>query len=76
MKNLCLPTFHILSFGKGINFFFCTKTFFNTLFRYLFKKALIEDDIAQQDAQDKRVMPPKEELVNEDNVKWDQGNIF
>lgn len=41
-------------------------------FRYLFKKALLEDDLAREEALERRKLKEKE--VDEGNVKWDQGN--
>ncbi|KAJ8979469.1 hypothetical protein NQ317_002819 [Molorchus minor] len=41
--------------------------------RYLFKKALLEDDIARQEAIDRREQ--KEKLITEDSVKWDQEDF-
>ncbi|KAG5891677.1 hypothetical protein JTB14_020095 [Gonioctena quinquepunctata] len=38
--------------------------------RYLFKKALLEDDFAREEALEKREQ--KEKLVAEENLKWDQ----
>ncbi|VEN35572.1 unnamed protein product [Callosobruchus maculatus] len=41
--------------------------------RYLFKKALLEDDFAKQDAFDKREQ--KEKLMSEDDLKWEQEDF-
>lgn len=42
--------------------------------RYLFKKALLEDDIARQEAMEKREQ--KERMLTEESVKWEQGMFF
>lgn len=42
--------------------------------RYLFRKALLEDDIARQDAMEKREQ--KERLLTEESVKWEQGKAL
>lgn len=39
--------------------------------RYLFKKALVEDDIAMQEAMEKR--ETKEKQMLESDLKWEQG---
>lgn len=42
--------------------------------RYLFKKALLEDDIAHEEAMEKK--EKKEKAMTMDTVKWEQGMIF
>ena len=42
------------------------------VFRYLFKKALLEDDIAHQEAMEKK--EKKEKSMTLENVKWEQGS--
>lgn len=39
--------------------------------RYLFKKALLEDDIARKEALEKKEQ--KDKVITEDSLKWDQG---
>ncbi|KAJ8955810.1 hypothetical protein NQ318_005351 [Aromia moschata] len=41
--------------------------------RYLFKKALLEDDIARQEALDRREQ--KDKVITEDNVNWEQEDF-
>ncbi|GJQ78599.1 hypothetical protein Trydic_g11707 [Trypoxylus dichotomus] len=41
--------------------------------RYLFKKALVEDDIAMQEAMERREMKEKE--MTEDDLKWEQEDF-
>ncbi|XP_050504805.1 BSD domain-containing protein 1-B isoform X1 [Diabrotica virgifera virgifera] len=41
--------------------------------RYLFKKALLEDDLARQEALEKREQ--KEKQATEENLKWDQEDF-
>lgn len=43
-------------------------------FSYLFKKALLEDEIARQEAVEKKEQ--KEKSISEDDLQWDQGNVF
>lgn len=52
--------------GKFIMYvFFC---------RYLFRKALVEDEFARQEAVEKKKLKEKE--IGEDHVKWDQGKSY
>ncbi|XP_018564535.1 BSD domain-containing protein 1 isoform X2 [Anoplophora glabripennis] len=41
--------------------------------RYLFKKALLEDDIARKEALEKREQ--KDKVITEENLKWDQEDF-